>query len=152
MLGRLYPHTMSNLLSHLLQRSFASDCVDLAKMKSLVPREVEDKLTGYKTTIVEVVFDPLRIEEVNARFKSEGYVFDDSMKVIAVTEDGSILLWGGFNSVYHIKRGERITGAFDEQHLGFQDLMNLTQLFKIKRKKVDIDAILAQLKKAFGGN
>jgi hypothetical protein len=109
---------MSNLLRHLLQRSFASDCVDFAKIKALVPREVEDKLTGYKTLVVEIVFDPFRIEQVNERFKADGYIFDEDMKVIAVTEDGSILLWGGLNSVYHIKRGETITGAFNPKYLG----------------------------------
>jgi hypothetical protein len=140
-----------NLLPSLLQRHFASDCVDFAKIKSLVPREVECKLTGYKTKVVEIVFDPFRIEHVNARFKADGYIFDDSMKVVAVTEDGSILLWGGLNSVYHIKRGETITGAFDEKHLGFQDLLDFTQPFKTKRKKVEIDEMLAKLKDAYGG-
>lgn len=140
-----------NLLPSILQRSFASDCVDFAKIKSLVPREVECELTGYKTKVVEIVFDPFQIEQVNARFKADGYIFDDSMKVIAVTEDGSILLWGGCNSVYHLKRGETITGLLDEKHLGFEDLLDFTQPFKTKRKKVEIDEMLAKLKEAYGG-
>lgn len=135
----------------MLQRSFASDCVDFAKIRSLVLREVECKLTGYKTKVVEIVFDPFRIEEVNARFKAEGYIFDDGMKVIAVTDDLSILLWGGLNSVYHVKRGETITGAFDEKHLGFHDLLDFTQPFKTKRRKVEIDEMLVKLKEAYAG-
>jgi hypothetical protein len=135
----------------MLQRSFASDCVDFAKMKALVPREVECTNTGYKTKVVEVVFDPMRIEEVNAKFRSAGYIVDDDMKVIAVTEDGEILLWGGLNSVYHIGRGEEITGTFDSKYLAFEDLLDLTQPFKIKRKKVEIDEMLDRLKKRYGG-
>src|SRR5687768_7840 len=133
----------SKLLPHLLQRSFAADCVDLVKMKALVPCEVTDELTGYKGRIIEVVFDPLRIPEVNAKFKADGYEFDESMQVIAVTDGGAILLWGGLNSVFHLKRDERISGAFDEKHLAFQDLLDLTERFKIKRRKVEIDDMIA---------
>ena len=93
----------------------------------------------------------MHIEEVNAKFKSDGYIFDEDMKVIAVTEDGEILLWGGINSVYHIRRGEQITGAFDAKHLGFEDLLDFTQPFKTKRKKVEIDEMLDQLKRRYGG-
>lgn len=38
----------------------------------------------------------------------------------AVTEDGEILLWGGLNSVFHLRKGEKIDGTFDEQHLAFK--------------------------------
>jgi len=120
-------------------------------MKAFVPCDVDDRLSQYKAKIVEVVFDPLRIPEVNSRFKAAGYDFDDKMQVIALTEDGSILLWGGFNSVFHLRKGERIEGAFDEKHLAFNDILHLTARFKIKHKKVEIDDLLAQLKETYGG-
>ncbi len=140
----------SKLLPNMLQRSYAGYYVELVKMKALVPCDVEDELTGYKGRIIEVVFDPLRIPEVNAKFKANGYKFDENMHVIAVTDGGAILVWGGLNSVFHLKRGERITGAFDEKHLAFQDILDLTERFKIKRKKVEIDDMIAQMKKTYG--
>ena len=78
----------------MLQRSFAGDCLDLIKMRSLVPVEVEDEPTGYKTKIVEMVFDPMQIPETNARFQSAGFLIPDEMNVIAVNGDGTILVWG----------------------------------------------------------
>jgi phage terminase large subunit-like protein len=128
---------------HLVERSTASSCLDLVKMKPLMPCAVEDRLNNYKCTIKEVVFDPLRIEEVNEQFQAAGYNVKD-LQVIAVNDDDSILCWGGFNSVYHLKKGETIVGAFD--NLAFNDIMSLTQKFKIKNKKVEIDAMVAQMK------
>src|SRR5690348_5765676 len=101
---------MSNL-QHLLQRSYAGDCVELVKMKAHVPCKVERPQTGFRATITEIVFDPLRLQEVNAQFRADGFDFEDDLQVIAVTEGGSILLWGGLNSVYHLGRGERIKSA-----------------------------------------
>jgi hypothetical protein len=141
----------SNLLPSLLQRSFASRALDVAKMRAFVPCEVEDRLNEYKAKIVEAVYDPLCIPEVNARFRAAGYDFSDDMQVIAVTEDGSILLWGGLNSVFHLRKGEKIAGPFDEKHLAFNDILNLTNRFKIKNKKVEIDELIASLKKKYGG-
>jgi hypothetical protein len=142
---------MTNLLPYLLQRTYASRALDVAKMKAFAPCEVDDPLNNYKAKIVEVVFDPLRIPEVNGRFKAVGYDFGDDMQVIAVTEDGSILLWGGLNSVFHLRKGEKIDEAFDLKHLAFNDILDLTNRFKIKNKKVEIDELIAQLKKAYGG-
>ena len=141
----------SNLLPSLLQRSFASRALDVAKMKAFVPCEVDDRLNHYKGKIVEVVYDPLRIPEVNAEYRAAGYEFSDDMQVIAVTEDGSILLWGGLNSVFHLRKGEKIGGPFDEKHLAFNDILDLTQRFKIKNKKVEIDELIAKLKEKYGG-
>ena len=139
-----------NLLPFLLSRTYASRALDVAKMKAFVPCEVDDRLNNYKAKITEVVFDPLRIPEVNARFTAVGYHFSDDMQVIAVTEDGSILLWGGLNSVFHLRKGEKIEGIFDEKHLAFNDILDLTQRFKIKNKKVEIDELVARLKKTYG--
>jgi hypothetical protein len=141
----------SNLLPTLLQRTFASRALDVAKMKAFVPCDVEDRLNNYKARILEAVYDPLNIPETNAKFRAAGYEFDDSMQVIAVTDDGEILLWGGLNSVYHLGKGEKITGAFDEKHLAFNDILNLTNRFKIKNKKVEIDELIASLKTKYGG-
>lgn len=138
-----------NLLPSLLQRSFAGDCLDLTKMRDLVPIEVVDKITGYKTTIVEMVFVPTRIGEVNARFAAAGYIIPEEMSVIAVNQDGTILVWGGLNSLFWLKKGEPITKGWDE-NLAFQDLRDLTGQFKIKNKKPEIDAMVADLKKAYG--
>jgi hypothetical protein len=55
---------MSNF-TYLLQRSYAGSCLDVMKMKALVPCEVQDELNKYKATITEVVFDPLKIKEKN---------------------------------------------------------------------------------------
>jgi hypothetical protein len=119
-------------------------------MRDFTPCEVEDQFNTYRTTIVEVVFDPLHISEVNNRFEKAGYDIEESMSVITVNQDDSILLWGGLNSVYHLRKGETITGAFDEQHLAFNDLLDLTQRFKIKNKKVEIDDLIRQLKDLYG--
>lgn len=137
---------MRNLLSYLLQRTYASRALDVIKMKAFVPCQVSNELNNYKARIVEVVFDPLRIREVNARFKAAGYNIGDDMQVIAVNEDGSILLWGGLNSVFHLRKGETINGTFDLKHLAFDDILDLTQRFKIKNKKVEIDEMIAHLK------
>jgi hypothetical protein len=142
---------MTNLLPYLLQRTYASRALDVAKMKAFAPCEVDDPLNNYNAKIAEVVFDPLRIPEVNGRFKAAGYDVGDDMQVIAVTEDGSILLWGGLNSVFHLRKGEKIDGAFDEKHLAFNDILHLTNRFKIKNKKVEIDELIAQMKKTYGG-
>jgi len=130
-------------MQYLLERHMASACLDVVKMKPLVPCDVENTHKTYKTRITSVVFDPLNIEEVDERFRSEGYVVPDEAHVIATTEDGSILLWGGLNSVYHLKRGEEIKTVFDK--LAFQDLLDLTRRFKIKNKKVEIDEMRAAL-------
>jgi hypothetical protein len=141
---------MTNLLPFLLQRSFASRALDVVKMKAFVPCEVENQFKSYKTKIVEVVYDPLRIPEINGRFKKAGFDVDEDMQVVAVNENGSILVWGGLNSVFHLRKGEKIAGAFDTKHLAFNDILDLTNRFKIKNKKVEIDELIAQLKKTHG--
>ena len=46
-----------------------------------------------------------------------------------------------------VKKGETIVGAFD--NLAFNDIISLTQKFNIKNKKVEIDAMVAQLKEKY---
>ncbi len=120
-------------------------------MKAFIPCEVENQHKTYKTRIVEHVYDPLRVPEVNARFKAAGYDVGDEMQVIAVNEDGSILIWGGLNSVFHLRKDEKIDGVLDLKHLAFNDILDLTNRFKIKNKKPEIDELIAQLKQTYGG-
>jgi hypothetical protein len=144
---------MSNLLRSQLQRSAAIECLNIVQIKAFVPREVEDKLTHYKTKIVEIVFDPLRIEEVNAKFKAAGFELNEKMglRVVALNYDGSILVWGGWNSLFHLRPGEHITGVMDAEHLAFQDLSEFFDLFEIrKNKKAEIDSLIDQFKKLYG--
>jgi hypothetical protein len=140
---------MTSLLPDLLHQSLALRALDVVKMGAFVPCEVADALTGYRNTIVEVVFDPVRAPEVDERFRKEGFLFDEGMHVIAVNADGSILLWGGLNSVFHLRRSEHITGAFDEGHLAFQDILDLTARFKIKNKRGEINAVIAAVKERY---
>jgi hypothetical protein len=138
---------MAKLPVHLLQRSFASSALDVAKLKAVAPCDVDDPINGYKGRITEAVFDPLRIEEVNARFVAEGYKVPDGTQVIAVTATGEILIWGGFNSVFRLAKGEELVGAFDK--LAFADILDLTQRFKFKNKKPEIDELIAGLTRKY---
>jgi hypothetical protein len=135
---------MSNLTS-LLQRSYVTSCLDIVKMKAFVPCEVDDALNNYKATITEVVFHPLKIKETNARYAKAGYIIPPDFAVIACTADGKILLWGGLNSVYYLQKGEELDRSL-EVNLAFNDIVDLTQRFKTKNKKAEIDELLAQLK------
>ena len=144
---------MANFPIHLVRRDLASRCLDLMKLRAFVPCDVSDASTGYKARVVEAVFDPLRVAEVNGRFRAAGFAWDDDddegggMRVIAVTDDGSILLWGGLNSVYHLRRGERLVGVFD--NLAFEDVGRLVRPFGIKNTKAEIDALVEQLKQRY---
>ena len=138
---------MSNL-TYLFQRSFASSCLDIVKMKVFVPCKVEDEVNDYKTTITKMVFDPLKISEVNASFKTSGYIIPEDFAVIAVTSDETILIWGGVNSVYYLHKGEELDDSL-EVNLAFNDIVDLTQSFKIKNKKTEIDDLIAQLKRLY---
>ena len=140
----------SNILPSLLSRSLASRALDIVKMKAFVPCDVDEPRRGYKTKIVELIYDPVCVPETNAKFKSDGYDFPDDMQVIAVCDNGEILLWGGLNSVFHLARGETIGGAFDSKHLAFNDILDLTNRFKIKNKKVEIDELIRRLKEKYG--
>ena len=135
---------MSNW-QHLAQRSIASRFLDIVKMKSFVPCDVEAPLTGYKAKIVQVVFDPLQMEEVNESFRHSGYYVGDRMNVIAVTDNQSILLLGN-SVVSFVCKNERIQGVLDDAHVAFYDIMDLTRQFKIKNKKTEIDELVAKLK------
>lgn len=136
--------TMSNW-QHLAQRSMASRFLDIVKMKSFVPCEVEAPLTGYKAKIVQVVFDPLKMEEVNESFRQSGYYVGDGMNVIAVMDDRSILLLGN-SAVSFVGKNEKIQGVLDDSHVAFYDIMDLTRQFKIKNKKTEIDELVVKLK------
>lgn len=140
-----------NLVPSMLLRTYASRALEVVKMSEFVPCEVDDKRHHYKNKIIEVVFDPLRVPEINARFRAAGYDFTDKLQVIAVTEDGSILLWGLVNSIFHLPKGERIDGPFDRKHLAFTDILDLTNRFKIKNKKVELDDLIAKLQSAYRG-
>lgn len=135
---------MSNL-RYLLQRSFVSTCLDVLKMKALVPRQVTNPRNGFSATIVDVVFDPFAIEGVNSAFAAKGYLIPANMRVIAVNADESILLWGGANSVYCLRKGEQWSGNFLE-NLAFDDPVGLWKNFKTKNKKAEVDELHAELK------
>jgi hypothetical protein len=138
---------MAAVPTYLLQRAYASAALDITKMKAFTPCDVDSWKTSFKARMTEVVFDPLRIEETNARFIAAGYNVPDGSSVIAVTEDGVILIWGGANSVYKLPKGGEIKGGLAD--LAFEDISDLTRLFKIKNKKVEIDALIAQLKEKY---
>ena len=138
---------MSNL-TYLFQRSFASSCLDIVKMKAFVPCEVEDEMNDYKTTITEMVFDPLKITEINGRFEAAGYIIPEDFSVIAVTGDETVLVWGGVNSVYYLHKAEELDDSL-EVNLAFNDIVDLTARFKIKNKKTEIDDLIAQLKQLY---
>ena len=137
----MFTTSEANLLPSLLLRTYASRALDVVKLRALVPCEVDDRLHNYKAKIVEVVFDPLRVPEVNGKFKAAGYDVPDDLQVIAATEDGSILLWGRINSVFHLRKGEKIGNAFGGKQVAFTDILDLTERFKIKNKKVEIDEL-----------
>src|SRR5215813_2974459 len=124
---------MANL-QYLAQRSLASASLDVMKLKAFVPCKVEDGITKYKSTIVDIVFDPLRVKQINSKFKRAGFKFPSGTNVIAVNKNGSILLWGGMNSVFHLRKGEELNEKNWEKHLAFYDIQGLTRPFKIKNK------------------
>lgn len=137
-----------NFLPQILQRSFAGDSLALIKMRPLVPIEVQNAPTGYKTKIIEMVFDPSRLVEVNGRFEADGFLIPEKMNVIAVNEDGTILVWGGPNCVFWLRKGEPISEGWDD-NVAFEDLGHLTHRFKFKNKKAEIDDMIAKLKQTF---
>ena len=141
----------SKLLPHMLLRSYAGDCLHLIKMRTMVPIDVENPILGYKCRIVEMVFDPARMAEVNGRFADEGYLIPEKMNAIAVNDDGTILVWGGANCVFWLRKGEPIAKGWDD-NLAFEDLGDLTHRSKIRNKKPEIDDMIAQLKRVFGSN
>lgn len=141
----------SKLLPHMLLRSYAGDCLHLIKMRAMVPIDLENSILGYKCRIVEMVFDPARMAEVNGRFTDEGYLIPEKMNVIAVNDDGTILVWGGANCVFWLRKGEPIAKGWDD-NLAFEDLGDLTHRFKIRNKKPEIDEMIAELKRVFGSN
>jgi hypothetical protein len=110
---------------------------------------VRPELNNYKATITQVVFDPLKVQETNARYAKFGYIIPKDFAVIALTADQKILLWGGMNSVYYLRKGEELDKSL-EVNLAFNDIVDLTQRFKIKNKKLEIDDLLAQLKELYG--
>ena len=138
---------MSNL-TYLFQRSYASSCLDIVKMKGLVPCKVDDEVTGYTGKITEMVLDPLKIQEVNARFEAAGYIIPSDFAVIALTSNKKILIWGGLNSVYYLKKGEELDKSLEE-NMAFNDIVDLTGPFKIKNKKTEVDDLITQLKKVY---
>ncbi|HYE18505.1 MAG TPA: hypothetical protein VEA69_08675 [Tepidisphaeraceae bacterium] len=139
---------MNNFSVSLVQRSFASTCLDIVKMRPFLPCEIRSECDDFHGTLVEIVFDPLKINQVNAQFEAAGYHVPEDMQVVGRTDDGSILLWGGMNSVYHLKMGEHLDDSW-ESNMVFEDVLHLTRPFKIKNKKVEIDEMVAQLKRVY---
>jgi len=137
---------MSQSLVKSLQRSFAMRFVELDKIKALVPRTINAQWNGRRIKVAEVVFDPLQIKKVNEKFTANGFILDDRKHVIAVNADCSILVWGGANSVFRLRAGERITGALDEKRLAFEDISHFTESFEVKVTKKEVDAMIAKLK------
>ena len=138
---------MTRVPTYLLQRSIASIMLDISKMKAFTPCEVESRRKSFKARMTEVVFDPLRIEGVNDKFKAAGYNVPGNSKVIAVTEDGTLLVWGGANSVFHLPKGAEIDGLHD--NVAFDNISDLTRLFKTKSTKVEIDTLITQLQEKY---
>src|SRR3954452_21391840 len=138
---------MSNF-TYLLQRSYVSSCLHLMKMKALVPCKVANELNKYKATITEVVFDPLKVKETNRKYAKAGYIIPKDFAVIALTADQKILLWGGLNSVYYLKKDEELDKSL-EVNLAFNDIVDLTNHFKVKNKKPEVDELIEQLKQLY---
>jgi hypothetical protein len=135
--------------NYLTNRMIASACLDVLKLKPFVPCEVRDARSELHTKIVEIVFDPLRIDDVNRKFKAAGYEFDaETTMVIAVTDDDSILVWTGNSGVSQVRK----SGSADRprERRAFSDILGLTFPFKIKNKKAEIDAMLAELRSVYG--
>jgi hypothetical protein len=135
---------MDNLLRHSLKKSYASECLTLLKMRELVPFEVEATHSDFKAKVVEMVFDPFKIKEVNARFASAGYPVLDGLEVIAVNEDGSILLWGGAAGIFYARKGEPFDEGWEENSV-YDDVLDLIGRFNIKHKKAEVDEMIAKL-------
>jgi hypothetical protein len=129
-----------------IQRSFATHFVKLEKIKALVPRTVKAQTDGRPIKVREIVFDPLQIKKVNAKFTDEGFILDAKKYVIAVNADRSILVWGGANSVFRLRAGSRITGACDTRRLVFEDISHFTDAFEVETAKKEVDAMIAKLK------
>jgi hypothetical protein len=130
----------------LVKRSFATHFVKLEKMRTLVPRTVKAQWSGRPIKVKAIVFDPLQLQKVNAKFTDDGFILDDRKYVIAVNADGSILVWGGANSVFRLRAGARITGALDEKRLAFEDISHFTDAFEVDATKKEVDAMIARLK------
>ena len=129
-----------------IQRSFATHFVKLEKIKALVPRTIKAQANGRPIKIKEIVFDPLQIKQVNARFTDKGFILDEKKYVIAINDDRSILVWGGANSVFRLRTGARITRSSDPKRLAFEDITHFTGAFEVEATKKEVDAMVAILK------
>jgi hypothetical protein len=127
----------------------ASTCLDIVKLKQFVPCVVRDDRSDFRTNVVEIVFDPLRIDDANRDFKAAGFEFDEAKSmVVAVNDDGSILLWTGNSGVLQLhKRG---SSNYPRECRAFNDILGLTVPFKIKNKKPEVDAMLVELRNVYG--
>jgi hypothetical protein len=134
----------------LANQFYVTRALDIIKMKAFLPCEIDDPGNNYQATITEIVLDPLRIPEVNAHYRAAGYCVPDDSQVFAVTADGSILVWGGLNSVIHLQKGDSLKSFYEGKHLAFNDIRDLTARFKTKNKRVEIDEMIAQLEATYG--
>ncbi len=135
---------MSNLLRHSLKKAYASECLTLLKMKELVPFEIKATHTDFTAKVVEMVFDPFKIKEVNARFAAAGYPVLEGLEVIAVNEDGSILLWGGVAGIFYARKDEPFDEDWEDNSV-YEDVIDLIGQFKIKHKKAEVDEMMEKL-------
>lgn len=130
-------------------RMIASTCLDIVKLKHFVPCEIRDNGGEFRATMIDVVFDPLRIDSVNHAFRDAGYKFDETTTmVIAVNDDESILLWTGNSGVLQLWKGG--SDESPNERRAFNDILGLTFPFMIKNKKSEVDAMLAQLRSKYG--
>ena len=129
-----------------IQRLFATHFVKLEKIKALVPRTIKAQANGRTVKVREIVFDPLQIKKVNAKFTDAGFILDDKQYVIAVNADRSILVWGGANSVFRLRTGARVTRASDPVRLAFEDISHFTDAFEVEATKKEVDAMIGKLK------
>lgn len=123
----------------------ASHCLDILKLGDFVPFEIELSETGSKATIEEIVFDPLRIYEVNDKYRQAGFEIDEQFsRVIAVMADGSILVWFGHTTIYLLEKDT------DKKIEAFNDLLDLTFDFNIKNKRPEINGLLREMRECYG--
>ena len=114
-------------------------------MAMLVPFRVKCTAREYEATVVSVVFDPSRVEEVNKTYNSAGYIIRRGLAVIAATDDEAILVWQFdlSNSVHVLKKWEEV-GRGTVAFLHIQDIFDC---LGIVNRKVELNAILSDLKR-----
>lgn len=140
---------MKDIVGNLLVGPVLSSGMAIAKLKGFAPFDYEDEQKTFKKRLVEVVYDPLRVREVNEEFRAKGYDVPEEQQVIAVNEDGSILLWGLLDEICCLQKGHKWQDPAGGRRFVCGS-PHLTRPFKIRNKKVEIDKLLAQVEKTYG--